>query len=315
MRTRHRGIAACLLLVTAGCGEDEDTAPAVPVTNVTSVASEGFQSPLDAVASPDGSTFYFTAYTPDAEAEAAIFAVPGDGGPVQALHSGAPLALPTGLVLSCDGELLIVADMSTRAVEEGVDSPDGGAIYAIATSGGTLAALQSDGIYAPTGLALSDDCATLYVTGTTAEGMAALFKMRIDGGSATVVHEGAPLRAPTGLYVDKNEVAWVLDHLASSGENGALFAIHPDGSVQTTVEGLALGTPGGCSLDAAGTTAIVPTRAEGEVAQLTSVELGTGNVTLFDVPDALDLAGLRVARGAPVFALVDQDGNRIFKIQ
>ena len=239
----------------------------------------------------------------------------GDGGAVQTLHSGAPLSLPTGLVLSCDGGLLIVADMTTRAVEEGVDAPDGGAIYAIATAGGTLLALQSDGIYAPSGLALSDDCATLYVTGTNAEGTAALFKLRIDGGSATVVHEGAPLRSPTGLYVDKNEVAWVLDHLAASGGNGALFAIHPDGSVQTTVEGLALGTPGGCTLDAAGTSAIVPTHAEGEAARLNAIELGSGTITAFDVPDALDLAGLRVARDASVFALVDSDGNRIFKIQ
>ena len=66
MRTRHRGIAACLLLMTAGCGEDEETAPALPDMRTTSVASEGFQSPLDAVASPDGSTFYFTGYTTDA---------------------------------------------------------------------------------------------------------------------------------------------------------------------------------------------------------------------------------------------------------
>ncbi|HZO12761.1 MAG TPA: hypothetical protein VFB62_05875 [Polyangiaceae bacterium] len=314
MRTRHRGIAACLLLVAAGCGQDEETAPAVPVTKVTPVASEGFQSPLDAVASPDGSTFYFTAYTTDAEAEAAIFSAPAEGGAATVLHSGAPLALPTGLVLSCDGGRLIVADMSTRAIEDGVDAPDGGALYSIATSGG-FSALNAEGIYAPSGLALSDDCETLYVTGTTAEGMAALFTLPIGGGSAAVVHEGAPLRAPTGLHVSKDGVAWVLDHLAAGGENGALFAIHPDGNVQTIVEGLALGTPGGCSLDATGTAAVVPTRAEGEPARLNSIELGSGKVTAFDVPDALDLAGLRVARGAPVFALADQDGNRIFKVQ
>jgi hypothetical protein len=177
---------------------------------------------------------------------------------------------------------------------------------------------MADGIYAPSGLALSDDCVTLYVTGWTAAGAPALFKLPIDGGTATVVHEGAPFQAPTGMYVDKTEVAWVLDHLASSGDNGTLFAVSPDGSVQQVIEDLSLGSPGGCSLDSAGGTAFVPTKSdksEDGPAQLTTIELATGTVTPIDAPEVIDPAGLRTARGAPVFALVDHDGNSIFRVK
>jgi hypothetical protein len=60
MKNRNGHVAPSLLLAVAsvaGCTGDEEPVPTTP-TEVTPVATEGFQRPLDAVASPDGSTFY-----------------------------------------------------------------------------------------------------------------------------------------------------------------------------------------------------------------------------------------------------------------
>ena len=48
--------------------------PSDPPKTVTMVASGGFTSPSDAVASPDGSEFYFAAY--DATLSPVIFSTP-----------------------------------------------------------------------------------------------------------------------------------------------------------------------------------------------------------------------------------------------
>ena len=54
-------MAPVVALVGCGSSDDKDL-PTEPPTQVTQVASGGFQSPTDAVASPDGKTFYFAAY-------------------------------------------------------------------------------------------------------------------------------------------------------------------------------------------------------------------------------------------------------------
>jgi hypothetical protein len=315
-------LAVCLVAVAgvAGCTGGEDESPPGPAgglpTAVTPVATEGFRSPLDAVASPDGSVFYFTAFTDEAESQAGIFSVPAAGGTATALYTGAPLALPTGLVISCDGSTLVVADAAISGTGEGDDTgPDVGALYTISTTGGTLTPLTADEIAVPTGLALSFDCEQLYVTGWTDEREPTLFRMPIAGGAVDVVYQGAPLVSPTGLYVDTNEVAWVLDHIAGEDGEGVLFAISPDGGIQEVASGLTLGSPGGCSLDSAAGTAFIPVRDERGPARLHSIELATGTVVDIDTPDLVDPAGLRTARNAAVFALVDQEGNAIYRVE
>jgi hypothetical protein len=75
---------------------------------------------------------------------------------------------------------------------------------------------------------------------------------------------------------------------------------------------LQLGTPGGCSLTAGGGVAVVPTRDADGNAQLTSVDIATGEVTQLATPDVAEPAGVRSARNAGVLVLVDSGAGKIF---
>lgn len=290
-----------------GCSsESKDNLPSAPPSSVTMVASGGFTSPGDAVASPDGKTFYFTAI--DDLREPALFSVASEpGSQAIALASGAPLDMPIGLVLSCDGETLYVADAGG----------DDGAVLSIPTSGGALTALPTAGLTRPGGLAMSSDCKTIMVTGRTTASVPALFALSTGGGDPRLVFSGEPLVSPTGVHIDKDGVSWVMDHLAHgmSGE-GVLFAIPADGSGATEiVSNLRMGTPGGVSLTAGGGTAVMPTRDADGHAQLTSVVIATGEMQQLATPEISDPAGLRTARGAAVFAVVDSEGGAIYRAE
>src|SRR5207245_8149242 len=96
-------LATFVAVVASGCssgGSPTPTLPTAPPTMVTAVATSGFTSPTDAVASPDGRTFYFAGVT-DPGGDPAVFSVPAAGGAVSHLVVGDPLAYPTGLVRSC----------------------------------------------------------------------------------------------------------------------------------------------------------------------------------------------------------------------
>lgn len=304
-RTVLVALAAAPIAV-AGCDSSEEL-PTEPPSTITQVATGGFTSPTDAVASPDGRTFYFAAR--DEMNEPAIFWTSSEpGGTPEVLAAGAPLDMPIGLVMSCDGKTLYIADMGG----------EGGAMLALATEpGGAVTDLAAAGIVRPGGLAMAKDCKTIYATGLTDAGEPALFSMPIDGGAAAVVYKGEPLVSPTGLFIDNDDVSWVLDHRAhgDAGE-GVLFAIPADGSAATpVVSDLRMGTPGGCSLTAGGGTAVIPTRDADGNAQLTSVNIKSGEAVQLPAPGMIDPAGLRTARGAGVFAVVDSEGGAIYRAE
>jgi DNA-binding beta-propeller fold protein YncE len=290
-----------------GChSSSSDDLPTAPPTSITQVASGGFSSPTDAVASPDGRTFYFAAY--DDLKEPTIFKVRSEpGSRPEAIAVSDPLELPIGLVLSCDGSTLYVADMGGET----------GAVLALPTAGGAVSVLAISGIVRPSGLAMAADCKTLHASGRTEEGEPALFSMSIDGGSATVIYKGAPLESPTGLHVDDDGVSWLMDHRAAgAGGEGVLWAIPADGSAATEVIGdLRMGTTGGVSLTAGGGTAVMPTRDRDGNAQLTSVNITTGEMTQLAAPDMIDPSGLRTARKAGVFAVVDSEAGAIYRAE
>lgn len=289
-------------LALIGCHTSEDL-PSDPPTTVTEVSSGGFESPTDAVASPDGRKFYFAAWNMDKQPT--LFTVSSAPGSAPAvLASGDPLEAPINLVLSCDGATLYVADLGD----------EDGKVLSTSTSSGALTTLESTGITRPGGLAIGPDCKTLYVTGRLADGTPALFTMPTGGGEARVVYQGEPLISPTGLHVDSEGVAWVLDHNAQGpGGAGVLFAIPSDGSKATVVvSNLRLGTPGDCSLTAGGGTAVIPTRDADGNAQLTSVDIASGEITQLATPDMHDPTGFRGARKAGVFAIADSEAGRIY---
>lgn len=294
-------------LAVGACHSATDL-PSDPPTKLTKVTSGGFTSPGDAVASPDGREFFFTGYTDDVDRLPAIFQTPSaPGSTASVLATGDPLEAPIGLVMACDGAQLYVADMGA----------DTGAIMSVPPGGGALADLGATGIVRPGGLAMGPDCKTLYATGRTDDGMPALFAIATTGGAASIVWKGAPLVAPTGLHVDDQGVAWVMDHLAAGDTGqGVLFAIPSDGSAaNVVVDDLRMGTPGGVSLTAGGGTAVMPTLDHDGNAQLTSVVIDTGETKQLPAPDLVDPAGLRTARQAGVFAVVDSEGGAIYRAE
>lgn len=297
-------VVATPLALTA-C-HSSDGLPVDPPKHVQMVASGGFHAPTDAVASPDGRTFYFAALD-DANTPTLFQSASAPGSTAEVLAQGDPLESPIGLVLSCDGHTLYVADIGGES----------GAVLTTPTSGGALTDLGVTGLVRPGGLAMGPDCASLYATGRTDDGMPALFRIPTTGGAASVVWMGAPLVSPTGLHVDAQGVAWVMDHLAAGANGeGVLFSIPPDGSAANEVASdLRMGTPGGVSLVAGGGTAVMPTLDHDGRGQLTSVDIASGEITQLAAPDLIDPAGLRTARKAGVFAVVDSEGGAIYRAE
>ena len=294
-------------LALVGCSSD-DGIPFSPPQTVTKVASGGFVSPTDAVASLDGSTFYFAAYTDDADRRPAIYATASaPGSTAERLAVSDPLEMPIGLVLSCDGATLYIADMGSEA----------GSILAMPVGGGAVTPLAVTGIERPGGLAMGPDCKTIYATGRTASWQPALFSVSIDGGAAKEVFVGAPLVSPTGMHIDNDSVSWVMDNRAhGAGGEGVLFAVPKDGSAANEIaSGLRMGTPGGVSLVSIGGTAVMPTRDADGNAQLTAVHTKTGETQQIAAPEMTDPAGIRTSRDTAVMAVVDSEAGTIFRAE
>jgi sugar lactone lactonase YvrE len=293
-------------LALAACNSSDPSLSSDPPQSIERVATGGFTSPMDAVASLDGKEFYFSAFD-DAKQPALFKTKSTAGAAAEVLAAGDPLESPHGLVLSCDGKTLFAADIGG----------DAGAIYSISTAGGTLADLGVTGMLRPAALAMGPDCKTLFITGRTNDWMPALFKMPLTGGEASPVWIGEPLASPTGLHVDDDGVAWVMDHRAAGADGeGVLFAIPSDGSAANeVVSDLKMGTLGGVSLTAGGGVAVMPTLDADGHGQLTSVEIASGEKKQLATPDIIDPAGLRTARRAAVFAVVDSEGGAIYRAE
>lgn len=298
-----------------------DANPIVPEapTQVSMVATGDFDGPMDAVVSPDGTMIYFSAHdtlSTDIESDAAIFSVAAMGGAPQLLHSGPPLEDPSGLVLSCDGSTLYIADLGYQ-VDDAADEEDSdkSPLYTMDVGTGNLSAFNAAGIGETAGLAFNTDCSTLYVTGYTDMGMPALFTVDPAGGSASVVASGDPLESPSGVYVDVDNIAWVMDHRNSNEVGGILWAIDEGGTASEVVTDLRISEPAGVSLVAGGRIAVIPSRDADGASQLITVDTEDMTMTTVQATDMVEPAGIRTAIGAQVMAVVDTDGDAIFRAE
>ena len=296
---------------------DPPELPKEPPTDVSMVATGQFDSPMDAVASPDGSMFYFTAHRTGSESSesAAVFSVPAVGGSETIVFHGTPLEDPGGLLMSCDGSFLIVADLSYRGGDTNLEleSPNS-PLYRLDLESKRLSRLDASGVGEAAGVAMGPDCETLFVTGYDVDGNAALFRLPLAGGVAEVVKAGSPLRSPSGVYVDADQVAWVMDQLPEEPLGGALWAITPDGTTTSVVDQLELSEPAGVSLTAGGGTAVIPTLSEDGRGQLLTVDIASGTTTIVE-SEMVEPAGLRTAREAGVFAIADSNSDAIYRAQ
>lgn len=324
---RYGMVLTLLLAALPACGDDggsDPPLPAVAPTQVTLVVDgdeAGFESPLDAVASPDGATFYFSATASaevtESDSRATIYSVPSAGGEVDILYQGAPLREPTGLLMSCDGAKLYIADIGFTPGDEAPEDDENppAAIYTLDVASGTLAPLTATGIGEAASMALAKDCDTLFVSGYTPDRVPAVFSLAPEGGTATVIKQGEPLASPSGVYIDADKVLWVMDHQPNEGMNGKLFAITQDGETTEVISELRLSEPAGVSLIAAGGIAVIPTRDENEVTQLITVDTATAAMTTISAPEVVEPSGIRTAINAPIMVLVDADGHAIYRVE
>ena len=126
---------------------------------------------------------------------------------------------------------------------------------------------------------MGPDCNTLFITGYTADGIAG-FVHDVDRGAAerpSCSPVRRSCRRPDSTSTAK-VVAWVMDHLAVGDDGeGVLFSV--DAARPTEVASdLRMGTPGGVSLTAGGGTAVMPTLDHDGHAQLTSVDIDSGEL-------------------------------------
>ncbi|MBL4683986.1 MAG: hypothetical protein JKY37_05310 [Nannocystaceae bacterium] len=300
-----------------GCGINAEPLPQTPPTQVKKLTSDGLHNIGGVASSPDGETFYALAF--DDKSQPGVFKTRTDNGEVTPLLVGDPLLYPSDIAVSCDGGQLYVSDMglgsaSTSEFAEDVKpEASGGGIHVIATDSGDRHDLQATGIGRAAGLVLSKDCETLYVTGWTTMGVPALFTVPVEGGSANVVAQGAPLVSPTGVDVDVDNVAWVMDHLArGSNGQGMLLAINEDGDISEVVSGLGMGRHGGVSLTPGGTTAVIPVRNDlTGASSLITANTQTLEVEVIDTPDIPYPTGVASARNAPVMVVAGEYGLHI----
>jgi len=313
-------IMSGLLAISAGlgCNSGDDALPTTPPTKVELVTDAGFRDAGAVAVSPDGKTFYVAAS--DEEGQPAIFSVDVASGSVTALHTGEPLLYPSDIEVSCDGSQLFVTDMGLGSADDTeFDDTDEdetpvatGGIQLLAADGSSISTLDSTGIARAAGIVLGSDCDTLFATGWTDGLQPALFTVPSAGGAATVIHEGEPLVSPTGVHVDSDDVAWVMDHLALNAEGeGMLFAITLEGEVFEVISALDMGRHGGVSLVPGGQTAVMPVLNDDGEGQLVTANTVSGDVSRIDTPHIAHPTGVAAARNAPVMAIAGEQSISI----
>ena len=121
---------------------------------------------------------------------------------------------------------------------------------------------------------------------------------------------------PSGVHVDPENTAWVMDQLASTDDgSGVLYSIGSTAGIQEVLGGLKMGSPGGVSLAPGGMEAVIPSRGSGTGTGLRTVNLTTGNQAFLPTPQVGLPGGIRTARHGSVMILIDNGGSAIYRVE
>jgi hypothetical protein len=288
----HRAGPVALAVALAGCsGAGPKKISDIAATPATSSGS--YSSPLDAVASSDGKTFYFSATA--GEGTPGIFSVSAAGGAAALLASGDPLVSPIGLGISKDDQQLFIADPGMEGTSE-----EKGQMYTLPVSGGALAPLSGTLGYQPRGLDVVGDQITFSGV-DPADAAPGVFRMGTGGGVPQVIAKGTAIVDPSGIVVTKKGDVFVAD----TSPDGASVLSVTNGQAAVFVDNLKLGYPAGIALDLDETTLLISGHdAVTGTSLVYAVDLTTKKVATVNtgIGDNVDSGGLHRARVSNTFA-------------
>src|SRR5579871_1691761 len=271
-----------------------------------------FSSPFDATPSPDGTTIYFLAVVQVAgEPTPAVLSVPASGAAATVLASGAPLSSPFGIAVDSAGAHLFIADSS------GTSDPndDSGSVLVMSTTGGAPAPLSGTVGFAPRGVVLvtpTNGTEVVYFTGLDpANGMPGLFSIPPNGGTATVLAEGAPFVDPSGVAVTSAGAAYVADTIATESGTASILEVS-SGAASVLATDLLVGYPAGLALSQDEQVLLVsgidPETHTDEVIRIVLATQATTAITS-GISTFGESAGLHRAPGSEVYAWADSQAN------
>lgn len=176
------------------------------LTTVNQIASQDDWQPIDASPSPDGQVVYFTVQGNGI----GLYKTASSGGQPELLVDGSVLS-PLGLAVSSDGQTVYVTDPKTG-------------IYQVPTAGGSATLLAGTESLIPNVPEINNEGGQdqLYFSGQASSGKPAIWKMPVSGGAPTVLFEGAPLVAPSGVAIAKDGTVYIVDRGAGNGLGSVL---------------------------------------------------------------------------------------------
>lgn len=292
-----------------------------PVCDIDQFAdvAEG-RMPLDATPSPDGCTIYFTGIT--AALEGGVYVVSAEGGNVAFLTEGGPLRSPFGIATSTDGDTLYIAD---SAADE--DGSDRGAIFSLASGGGTPSPVSGTTGLSPRSLEVREEGNSdqIYFTGRTAGGLPAVYKVSAAGGSADELTTGVRSSDFSGIALASNGDAYFVDTTGELDGSARVMVLVSGEDVASVVLGnLRVGYPAGLAITIDDQTLWLSGL---DPATLTDVlfQIDVNSLDVVDFtgdPNTLtgfrEPAGIHRAKNVDIFAFADSRagaGGTVFSIQ
>jgi hypothetical protein len=304
------------LLVMTGCKDDVVEPPPPPTLGNGTIGSikpaahdaAAFTAPLDATPSPNGDMVFFTARNADG---AGVFKSAASGGTPAVVYVGDPISGPVGITVSTDSQKVYIADPGAS-----VNDVDEGVLWAVTTSGGTPAAVNGTGGYAPRGLVLMNEAGVdaIYFTGKSpTDGVPGVFKVHAVGGTVQTIAKGGPFSDPHGIAVTKEGLIYVVDSAADDLTAGSARVIEVKGGTATILqEGLKVGFPAGIALSQDDSSILIsaldPATSKDQVVRidLVSKQQTVNNNVISGFDEA---AGLHRAANAEAYAWCDSSAD------